>query len=265
MKPHYTYSFGDHQILQTPTLWSTYQHYNYMISHKGTAYIFDPGEFAPIKQTLSEHQLHLDGIYITHHHHDHTGAVAELAKEWNCPVYGFAQDQKRLPALTQTYQDKETLKIADLECQVIHCPGHTMGLCVFFFPEKKWLFVNDLVFSMGCGRVFEGTYEQMHHSLQKITHLPKDTLLFSSHEYTQSNLEFALNQLPNDAKIRAADQAIQLKHKAQQPTVPSTLGFELAHNPFLRTQDPHIRQTLHLTDAKDWEVFAELRRRKDAY
>jgi len=265
MKNFYIHLFGSHKILQTPTLWKTHQNYNYLLAHQGQGFVFDPGEFGPIDKTLREHNLELAGIYLTHHHPDHAGATLEFKRKWNCPVFGFEKDEHRLPGVTQRFKENETFEIAGLDAQVLFLPGHTLGLCAFYFPKMRWLFSNDLLFSLGCGRVFEGTYQQMFESLKKVSSLPDDTLIFASHEYTQANLNFALSVFPDDSPLQAVREEILSKIKLQDPTVPTTLGFEKKHNPFLRWSDKSLRQTLKLTEAEDWQVFAKLRELKDQF
>ncbi|MEM7645446.1 MAG: hydroxyacylglutathione hydrolase [Pseudomonadota bacterium] len=263
MKPYYKYSFDQYSIFQTPNLWSTYQNYNYMIVQGDQASVFDPGEFAPINRTLEENNLQVKDIYLTHHHHDHVGATLEFKKKWNCPVFGFSKDRARLPGVTDHYSENDVLRIANLEAQVLFLPGHTLGLCAFYFEEKGWLFSNDLLFSLGCGRIFEGTPPQMFSSLAKVRALPEDTHIFSSHEYTASNLNFALSIFENDSNLLSLQEDIADKLANQQPTVPTRLSYEKRNNPFLRWDDPGLRKSLGMEKNEDWEVFAEIRRLKD--
>jgi hydroxyacylglutathione hydrolase len=265
MLEFFSYDFGDHTVLQTPTLWDTYRGYNYMIAHKGEAYVFDPGEFAPIENTLQKNNLRLEGIYLTHHHADHVDGTEALRQKYQCPVYGLVQEAKRLPPLDYPFHAGEILAIADLPAKVAFLPGHTLGLCAFYFMEQNWLFSNDLLFSLGCGRIFEGTAKQMHHSLSKVLELPDDTLIFPSHEYTLSNLEFGLAMLPEDQALQEIADTIQVKSKKQTPTVPTTLAFEKKYNPFLRVDDPAIKEALNMPEARGWEVFAKLRELKDNF
>lgn len=265
MKDFYLYPFDEHQIIQTPNLWQTYQNYNYMISFKGKAYVIDPGDLNPIENTLTKNNLELAAIYLTHHHPDHVGATKVLAEKFQCPVYGFAGDKHRLPALTQTYENNEILNIANLEAQVMHLPGHTTGLCAFYIKEKNWLFSNDLIFSLGCGRVFEGTHEQMFTSLQTVAQLPNETLIFSSHEYTLSNLNFSLSLFPADPKLAKASQEISQKLSQQHPTVPTTLGFEKKANLFLRCQDPSLYEVSEASQRSPLQNFIDLRTKKDRF
>ena len=273
---HYCYSFGQWSILQTPTLWKAFQNYNYIITLDNKAWIIDPGEFKPIGKTLQSHGLQLQGIYLTHHHQDHVGAATEFSKHYNCPVFGFKKDRHRLPPLDHSYMENEKLEIAGLEAEVLFFPGHTLGLCAFYIKEKNWLFSNDLLFSLGCGRVFEGSFKQMYGSLKKLRELPDETLVFCSHEYTHNNLRFALSLFPEDKKIQECQKEILEKLNKKEPTVPTSLGFEKECNPFLRWDDLDLRKQLDLKKGEgspiknpetmeNWEFFAEIRKQKDQF
>lgn len=265
MNEFYQYPFGDYQIIQTPNLWQTYQNYNYIVAKGNEAVVIDPGELEPIANSLAKNGLDLCGIYLTHHHHDHTGATEELAAHWKCPVYGFSQDKHRLPKLSREFSEGDSLSILGLDADVLFLPGHTLGLCAFYVKEMNWLFCNDALFSIGCGRVFEGTHQQMHKSLQKIMALPNETLLFCSHEYTESNLNFAVAQFPKNEELKSLQDTVSQKLKEKTPTVPTTLAFEKQHNPFLRCDHPEVRQALGMPSQEAWQVFAELRTRKDHF
>ena len=276
MKDYYRYSFGKWSVLQTPTLWTALQNYNYMITLDNKAWIIDPGDIEPIQKTLKNHGLQVMGIYLTHHHQDHVGAATALSKYYKCPIFGFERDAHRLPPLDQNYRENDELDMGGLKAQVLFFPGHTLGLCAFYIKEKNWLFSNDLLFSLGCGRVFEGSFKQMYESLKKLRELPDETLSFCSHEYTYNNLKFALSLFPEDKKIQQCREGILEKINKGEPTVPVSLGFEKVHNPFLRWDDPDLRGQLNLKRNKhlqiqdpenmqDWEFFAEIRRQKDSF
>ena len=261
-KNYYSYSFGKHRILQTPCLWASLQNYNYMIVHEDQAWIIDPGEFDPIERTLKDNQLKPQGIYLTHHHQDHIGSAVPLSKKYHCPIFGFQGDLHRLPPLDQSFKEKDELEMGQLKAQVICFPGHTLGLCAFYIKEKNWLFSSDLLFSLGCGRVFEGSLKQMFESLKKLRELPGETLIFSSHEYSQNNLNFALHLFPKDEKLNHCRKNILDKVKSGQPTVPTLLSFEKEYNPFLRWDDPLLGKNQNM---EDWEFFAEIRKQKDLF
>lgn len=265
MKEFFTYQFDDLMVYQTPCLWKVYQNYNYMIAKDSKAIVFDPGELGPILNTIEKNQLEVEAIYLTHHHNDHVGAARSLASRFDCDLFGFDKDQKRLPLLTGTYQAEEVREILGHKASVMHLPGHTLGLCAFYFEDLNLLFSNDLIFSLGCGRVFEGSMEQMYESLNRVRCLPDATVVFASHEYTETNLNFGLTIFPQDPLLRQAATSILAQRQSNLPTVPVLLEFEKTHNPFLRWDDVGIREALELKSAKDWEVFSEIRRLKDLF
>jgi hydroxyacylglutathione hydrolase len=263
MQDFYIHHHADLTIYQTPTLWRTYQNYNYIVCKEDKAIIIDPGDFEPIQKTILKNSLDVRGIILTHHHADHVGATKQLQKNHQCEVMGFSKDRKRLPELTQTYNEGDVFKIAGYDCHILHLPGHTLGLCALYLKELHLLFSNDLIFSLGCGRVFEGSFPQMFESLKKVRELPEETVLFCSHEYTLGNLEFGRGLFPDDPSLLEVDPLIRDKCQKEIPTVPTSLAFEKRYNPFLRWDDSGIRQALDMKDAEDWQVFAKIRELKD--
>ncbi len=263
MKDFYTHSFADLVIYQTPTLWNTYRNYNYIIAKGNRAIIIDPGEKETIQKTIAAHQLQVDAIFLTHHHPDHTNATQSLKKIHDCEVVGFEGDRKRLPPLSKSYFADSKMQVFGHSMQILFLPGHTLGLCAFYFPELHLLFSNDLIFSLGCGRVFEGTFQQMYKSLKRVRDLPEQTVLFCSHEYTLQNLVFARSLFPKDRRLAELQPKIEDQLTNLIPTVPTTLKFEKEHNPFLKWDDPDIRKAIDREQAEDWQVFAEIRRLKD--
>ncbi len=208
-------------------------------------WVVDPGDAAPVEDYLQANDLTLEGILLTHHHNDHIGGVAELAKS-GVKVVGFAKDAQRLPTLTQAVKQGDRLQILGHSVKVLEVPGHTLGHIVYFIETKQQplLFSGDTLFAGGCGRMFEGTPEQMHTSLQSLAVLPADTQVFAAHEYTLSNLNFALLVEPNNAALQERLIQCQQLRTAQQPTLPSILAAELATNPFLRVTQPEVLATL---------------------
>ncbi len=265
MKEFYQYDYKELTVFQTPNLWQSYQSYNYILAKGNEAVIFDPGELGPLVNTIEKNGLKLTGIYITHHHNDHVGAVREMREKYSCPVFGFAKDQHRLPVVDHSFDRNEKLNILEQEAFVFHWPGHTLGLCAFYFPKEELLFSNDHIFSLGCGRVFEGSYEQMYNNLERVKELPKSTKIFPSHEYTATNLEFSRSILPDDNKLLELQNSIEKKLSSEIPTVPTQLDFELKNNLFLRTHEEDLKKALNLSGQSEAKVFAELRRRKDAF
>lgn len=214
-------------------------------SDDARCWVVDPGDAAPVAAYLKANALSLEGILLTHHHSDHIGGVAALAKQ-GVEVVGFAKDAQRLPTLTQAVKQDDTLQILGHSVKVLEVPGHTLGHIVYFIATQRQplLFSGDTLFAGGCGRMFEGSPQQMHASLQSLAVLPANTQVFAAHEYTLSNLAFALLVEPNNAALQQRLAECQQLRAAQQATLPSSLGAELATNPFLRTQQPEVLASL---------------------
>ncbi|WP_027847569.1 hydroxyacylglutathione hydrolase [Marinospirillum minutulum] len=210
-----------------------------------TCWVVDPGDAAPVQNYLKTANLTLEGILLTHHHYDHIDGVAELAKQ-GVEVVGFAKDAKRLPTLTQAVQQGATFDLLGQSVEVMEVPGHTLGHIVYFIKNEHQplLFSGDTLFAAGCGRMFEGTPEQMQASLQSLAELPENTLVFAAHEYTLSNLKFALQVEPNNTALQARMLESTKLREANQPTLPSNIGIELATNPFLRLNQPEVLASL---------------------
>ena len=221
---------------------------NYVwLIHNGTqAVAVDPGEAAPVQAALDKHGLTLAAIVLTHRHDDHIGGIADLLKKNSVPVFGPRHENPAIPGVTDAVAegDKVTLPALPLHLDVLDTPGHTLGHIAFYAPAQGWLFCGDTLFTGGCGRVFEGTPGQMAASLGKLASLPDDTLVFCAHEYTLSNLQFALAVEPDNVALQARfDEAKRLREQGL-PTVPATLALEKATNPFLRYADPTIMEGL---------------------
>ena len=230
----------------------------------GDTATIDAPEAAPIERALADKGWRLTHVLMTHHHADHAGGVADLKSKWDCAVVGNAADAGRLPALDATVEPGGTYDFAGHRAHIIDTPGHTVGHIAWHFGDDRLLFAGDTLFAMGCGRVFEGTFEQMWASLARLKALPADTTVHCGHEYTQANARFALTVDPdNPALVERARKVDELRSRGA-PTLPTTIGLELETNPFLRVDDPAIRRRLNLENASDAEVFAEVRRRKDA-
>ncbi len=236
-----------------------------------SAYVVDPGDAAPVERALAEFQLNLAGILITHHHYDHTGGVAQLvANHKNVFVYGPASTNFK--PLDKKLNEGDSIEIADLSFEIFEVGGHTLDHIAYFAQptnEAPLLFCGDTLFTGGCGRVFEGTPNQMYQSLQKLSKLPPNTRVFCAHEYTQSNLKFAqaveptnqtlLNRYIETAKAREIDQT----------TVPSVLAQELATNPFLRCAENDVKKSAEQHTGyslkEPAEVFRVIRAWKDNF
>ena len=240
--------------------------YSYLIHEKetNTVSIVDPAEFKACDKVINKYKK-LDFILNTHHHADHVGANLELKKKYNSKILGSNLDKDRIPGIDIFLKENQIQKIGNLEFDVIFVPGHTKGHITFFFRKEKVAFTGDTLFSLGCGRIFEGTHEEMFNSLNKIKNLPHETKIYCGHEYTKSNLNFCLRYDSKNTYLKEKEIDILKKLKSNQPTIPSTLGQEIRTNIFLRCDNTEIKHTLGLRDSSEVEVFSRLRDLKDAF
>lgn len=232
---------------------------------QGVTALVDAPELAPIDAALKQRGWALDLILLTHHHYDHVEAVAPLVAAYGAKVVGAAADAHRLPALDLAVTPGESVPVGGHSADVLDVPGHTVGHIAFHIRDSRAVFTGDSLMAMGCGRLFEGTPDQMWQSLTTLMALPAETEVYSGHEYTAANARFAKTVDPDNTALDQRIAQIDAARRAGVPTVPAPLGLELATNPFLRAADPEIRAHLGLTAVSDAEVFAELRRRKDAF
>ena len=241
--------------------------YIYVIHNhsNGKNIVVDPGTAEPVIDFLTAQKQNLDAIIITHHHWDHVDGVEDLVAKYRCRVYAFEYDLQRVPAVTDKVSPPHSVEVCGLKFDTETIPGHTLGHICYYLPEHKYLFSGDTLFSLGCGRLFEGTPEQMLSSLMKIRQLPSDTTIFSAHEYTEKNAEFAISLEPNNQLLQGQLDEVRQLRKAEKPTVPTTLSHETYLNPFLRWDDPALRKAIGMESATDLEVFTQLRRLKDKY
>lgn len=222
----------------------------------------DAGE---IERQLTVRGWRLSHIFTTHHHGDHVEGNLALKQRFGCTIIGPAAEADRIPGLDRRVSGGETFTWAGQEVRVMDCPGHTRGHIAFHMPSAEAVFAGDTLFSLGCGRVFEGSLEEMYHSVSQFRALPPTTRLYCGHEYTQSNARFALSVEPSNPALQQRAAEVGRLRAENQMTCPSTIGEELRTNPFLRTGSEAIRKALGLESATDAEVFAELRRRKDGF
>ena len=227
--------------------------------------IVDPSEFEVCDKVIDKNYKKLDFILNTHHHYDHVGGNEELKKKYNSKVLGFDGDRKRIPGLDEVLKDGQDFKIGKLNFTTIFIPGHTKGHVAFYFKKKKVLFTGDTLFSLGCGRVFEGTYQQMFESLNKLKALPDNTKIYCGHEYTYKNLEFCLKLDPNNNLLKKKKNIIELNLKNNKPTIPSTIGDEIKTNIFFKCNDPDVKKAVNLANSTDLEIFTKLRDLKDNF
>lgn len=220
-------------------------------SETGALALVDPAEEAPIVAAIEAAGGKLDMILLTHHHDDHIAAVEPIRTRYNAPVFGAHADAYRLPKLDRELAEGNEVDLGAATARVLETPGHTVGHISFFFPEGAVLLCGDTLFSLGCGRLLEGTAAQMFNSLQKFAALPPETLVCCGHEYTESNARFAVHADPDNAELADFAAHVRVLRAVDEPTVPSKLSDELACNPFLR--------------APDIATLADLRRQKDTF
>ena len=240
--------------------------YSYLIYEKETniVSIVDPSEFETCDKIIKKYKK-LDFILNTHHHADHVDGNLQLKEKYNSKVLGFGLDKDRIPGIDIFLNDNQKQKIGNLEFEVIFIPGHTKGHIAFFFRKEKIAFTGDTLFSLGCGRVFEGTHLEMFNSLNKIKNLPHDTKIYCGHEYTKSNLNFCLAYDSKNIYLKEKKMDIQKKLNSNKPTIPSSLDQEIKTNIFLRCNDPEIKLALGLKDSSEAKVFSKLRDLKDSF
>lgn len=231
----------------------------------GTVGVVDPSEAAPVVAALDRLGWPLDVVFNTHHHADHIGGNAGLVHRYRCRVVGPLAERERIEGMDVMLDDGDTWRFGDQEVRCLSVPGHTRGHVAFWLPETDALFCGDTLFAMGCGRLFEGTPEQMWRSLGTLRALPPDTRVFCGHEYTLSNARFAAAVEPDNALVADRLAEAEAARAAGRPTIPTTIAAEKAANPFLRADDPALGPALGMGGADAVSVFAELRRRKDAF
>ena len=216
-----------------------------------------------ILERLKAKGWRLTHLLNTHHHADHTGGNLRLKQETGCTIYGPAGEAERIPGLDHAVGEGDTIDFGGSEIRVLETPGHTLGHIAYFIPDAHAAFVGDTLFAMGAGRIFEGNAEMMWRSLKKIMELPHDTEIYCGHEYTAANAKFALSVDPQNEALKARAKLVETLRAAGKATLPTRLDEELATNPFLRADDPAIRNSIGLPLAPDWKVFAEIRERKN--
>jgi len=253
------------EIVTIPCLTDNYA---YLLIGDGKAAVIDVPEAAPILAAIANKGVYVTDILITHHHDDHIQGLGELLRGLDAEprIVGGKADAYRLPPLDLAVEDADTLTIGNgAEVHVMDVSGHTVGHVAFHVPEANAAFTADSLMALGCGRVFEGTMEQMWASLSKLARLPKDTIICSGHEYTAANGRFALTVEPDNPALKDRVARVAKSREKGEPTVPSLLSDELETNPFLRAGLEDVKQSLNMAGMGDAEVFAEIRRRKDSF
>ena len=241
--------------------------YSYVIYNEKTlmAAVVDPSEANPIINEVKKNNLKLKYILNTHHHYDHVGGNSKLKDKYNCKVVGFEKDKDRIPEIDIALKDQQKWKNELFECEILHVPGHTSGHICIYIKEIDALFTGDTLFSLGCGRIFEGTYDQMFNSLNKIKNFPKNTNIYCGHEYTKKNSDFCLSIDSNNSKLIDKINKIKKNIKNEKPTIPSTLEDELECNIFFRTGNLEIQKQLGINSGDPIKTFTKLRDLKDNF
>ncbi|NQY99238.1 MAG: hydroxyacylglutathione hydrolase [Bdellovibrionales bacterium] len=242
--------------------------YNYLLVDEdtGKSAVVDPSVALPTMRVLQENDVKLDYIFHTHHHYDHVDGNPPLLKTFpDVKVVGPKDPENRFPNISIELDEGEVFELGNTKFELMVLPGHTISHCAYYSKENKVVFCGDVLFSLGCGKIFEGSYETMYNSLQRIAGLPDDTQIYCAHEYTIDNAAFAMTVEPDNPELHARlAQAEELQDQGI-PTVPSLVGEEKKANPFLRCFSDEIRTRLDAKDATDVEIFEKLRRKKDNF
>lgn len=252
------------EMVQIPVLSDNYAYLLHDAASGETVSVDSPDADA-ITAELEQRGWRLSAIWNTHHHWDHAGGNAALKNRWDCKIVAPAGDAKFIKSADRWVSDGEVLSFAGNEVRVIHTPGHTMGHVCYYLPTENIAFVGDTLFNMGCGRMFEGQPSDFWPALQKLKALPTHTRVCCAHEYTLSNLAFALGVDPDNEALRARGKAMKALREQGKATVPFALSDDLATNPFLRADDAALAAQIGMSGADPQDVFAELRRRKDSF
>ncbi|MCJ8324902.1 MAG: hydroxyacylglutathione hydrolase [Rhizobiales bacterium] len=252
------------QIIQIPCLQDNYA----VLIHNdatGETILFDAPEHDAIAKVLTANGWNLTAILLTHYHLDHIQGVSSLMAQFGGTIYGSAINSAGLGFALQTIDETGQLTVAGLDIQIFDTPGHKSDHICFYVAQLKMAVVADVIFSLGCGRLLDGSAAQLFNSIQKLQNLPDDTMLYCGHEYTASNGQFARAVEPNNVALRARLAEVKTLRNQGKPTLPTSLAAEQASNPFLRTNSAEIRQNLNMPHATELEVFTKLRQMKDNF
>ena len=220
-----------------------------LIDQNKNACVIDPSESEPIINFVEKNNIKIKYILNTHHHFDHIGGNKDIKKKYNAKIVAYKNDLHRIPDVDISLKNNQIWTAENFKSKIIHIPGHTNGHICFFFENEKIAFTGDTLFSLGCGRIFEGTYEEMFSSLKKLKELPKETKIYCGHEYTLKNSEFCLKYDKNNKRLQKKINEIKNKVNNNVPTVPSTIEDEIACNIFLRAKT--LGEFSKLRDLKD--------------
>lgn len=252
------------EVLQLPALSDNYIYLLHEPRSGQTAAV-DPAAAEPVLEALEARTWRLAYVLNTHHHWDHVGANLALKQATGCTVVGFCGDASRIPGIDRMVKEGEPLELGEAQATVLEVPGHTRGHIAYWFVQENALFCGDTLFALGCGRLFEGTAEEMWNSLCRLRDLPDATRVYCAHEYTLSNARFALSIEPDYPPLRNRAGQVEAMRAQNQPTVPSLLAEEKLTNPFLRADDRELQARVGMRGALAVSVFAEIRRRKDRF
>ena len=231
----------------------------------GATAAIDAPEAAPIEAALKRAGWRLTDILVTHHHGDHTAGIPELKRRHHCRVTAPRVEARQIPDVDAAVSEGDTVSVGSLTARVMETPGHTAGHITYWFDKEKVAFVGDTLFSIGCGRVIEGTPEMMWNSLIKLRNLPDNTQIYCGHEYTDANVRFARTIEPTNPALAARADAVKRQLTNGQPTIPTTIGEEKQANPFLRADVASVAAAVGLSGKTAAEVFAEIRKRKNNF
>ncbi|HEY5306425.1 MAG TPA: hydroxyacylglutathione hydrolase [Pseudolabrys sp.] len=234
-------------------------------TESGATASIDAPEAAPIEAALKATGWKLTDILVTHHHADHTGGIAALKDKYKCRVVAPAAEAETIPAVDLSVREGDKVTVGKLTANVIETPGHTNGHISYWFHADKLAFVGDTLFSIGCGRVIEGTPGMMWRSLTKLRDLPNDTKIFCGHEYTAANIRFARTIEPDNQVLAAREAQVNQQIAAGEPTIPVTIGDEKLANPFLRADQPEVAAAVGMAGKPATQVFSEIRARKNKF
>ena len=239
--------------------------YSYMcIDSKNNAFVVDPSEFTPVDEFIKANNLNLKYILNTHHHFDHVGGNIELKEKYDAKIVGNKNDKERIPGIDICLMEGEFFKFNEYKPEIIDIPGHTIGHVAFYIQSENIVFTGDTLFSLGCGRIFEGTPEMMYQSLNKLKNLPENTRVYCGHEYTLNNALF-LDSLIKDKDLSEKIKSLKELYDKRQPSIPTTIKAEKKLNFFLKSNEENFKNHLNMNKANDLEVFTYLRDLKDTF
>ena len=239
--------------------------YSYIcIDGSKDAFVVDPSEFIPVDNYIKNNNLNLKFILNTHHHFDHVGGNIELKEKYNAKIVGSKNDRERIPGIDLCLAEGEFFEFHNYKAEIFEIPGHTLGHIAFYFQSENIIFTGDTLFSLGCGRIFEGTPEMMFESLNKLKNLPDNTKVFCGHEYTLSNALF-LDTVIKNPDLKKKIENLKLLQEKKEPSIPTTIGDEKKLNFFLKSNENNFKSHLKMNNSEDVEVFTYLRNLKDSF